>query len=210
MKRTIIFAVLVLGCMALYAQTSEKSSPRRILYHHAVEVTGGYSLLDGYSDVFQGPSGNYLASFRNLWGVGIHELHGVQFNPHFSLAVVVGADFRGGYPDAEDYHSNHPGFAEPYPGIYILDFSLGLNFKYTILKNHSWSPYLAAEFCPVSASFSGLVHPTYKSSHLDRRGSLNLGVGAQYRFGDRQSVYAALGYEIVWSQLNLTVGVRIR
>ena len=200
---TLVFANLII------AQTDTKQHKNTIQYLHAMEVNAGYTLIEnGYDlyDIFRHRKYSVEVPFKQCWGVGVHELHGIQFNPHFSLSAVIGVDFLKLCTDKEEVSL----IPELYPKTYVLDFMLGINFKYTILKKYNWSPFLELEVCPISAELYGFKYPDHHYHNWQRGGLYSFSMGAQYRFKDHQSVYAALGYEAVWSQLFLSVGVRLR
>lgn len=203
--------IAVITANILLAQT-EPPRKNKVQYLHAVETKAGYGILvDDYGFFIRETNGtSSLAVFKQWWGVGIHELHGIQFNPHLALSGVIGLDFLKMYPDEQEFQANNPSFPLPYPDLYVMNFTLGLNFKYTILKKYKWSPFLTLEVCPIGAELTGLKHPTFYYRDWFRRGSASFSIGAQYRFKDRQNVYAALGYELAFSQLFLSVGVRLR
>ncbi len=208
MKKNFELLVLILfTSLGVFSQTNDLSKKVDIQYSHAVETQANIGLTGCTFDINGGQD------YKNLWGVGINEWHGIHFKPHFTLSAGLGVFVSKAYRDNEGLAHVDGHDAGPYNDCAAVDFSLGLNFKYIVL-NRTWSPLLMVDFRALSAT---LVTETGKN--LAERNSyclfvpmrmLNFSVGAQYRFGDRQSVYAALGYEIVWSQLNLTVGVRIR
>lgn len=204
-----LIVIITISVNIAISQTDTKQYKNTIQYLHAIEVKAGYTLIEnGYDlyDIFRHRKYSIVVPFKQCWGVGVHELHGIYFNPHFSLSVVIGMDFLKLYADREQASL----FPEPYPKKYVLDFLLGLDFKYTLLKKYNWSPFLELEVCPVSAELYGLKHPDHAYQNWQRGGLCSLSMGALYRFNDRQSIYAALGYEAVWSQLFLKVGVRLR
>ena len=194
------------------AQTETKTHKNKIQYLHAVEAKAGYNIfVDNYGMLIRfTPEEITVGEFHNCWSVGLHELHGIQFNPHLSLAAVVGMDFLKMYPHEEAFQTCNPTYPQPYPELCILKFNLGLNFKYTILKNYRWSPFLAVEVCPISAELHRQVPHDFYSLTWLRSWSGSFAAGAQFRFKERQSVYVSAGYELPFSQLFLSVGVRLR
>ncbi|MBO4504109.1 MAG: hypothetical protein J5730_04800 [Bacteroidales bacterium] len=213
MKKTTIFLCTFFAAHLLFAQTESKPHKNKLQYLHALEARAGYNIIDSHSMFID--HNHTLAPFNHCWSVGLHEIHGMQFNPHISLSAVIGVNFHKMYPDKKAYlsdqevfHDSDLSYSWPYPNLYVLDFELGLNFKYIILKKRKWSPYLTLEVCPISAELIRLQGSTYRDWY--RRGSASFIAGAQYSFKDRQSVYAALGYELAFSQLFLSVGVRLR
>ncbi len=210
MKKIFNTIGIIILMASLNAQSLDVGQKRKMQYYHSIEINGGYSLLDGYDEFIKYDNKDIMAPFNKIWSVGIRELQGIQFNPHLSLALELGLDFRKGYADGPNFRRIYPWIAVPYPNIYFLDFSLGLNLKYTVLKNYRWSPLLMMDFSPLGISARGLQSSFHEDRDWSYRMGWNISAGVQYRFRDRQSVYAALGYEVVWSQLNLTIGVRLR
>lgn len=211
-KIFLIIAILVASTSFIIAQTEPQTHKNKIQYLHAVEAQAGYNIfVDNYGLlIYATPKEFTYGEFHHCWSVGLHELHGVQFNPHLSLAAVLGMNFLKMYPNKEAYQSNNPTFPQPYPELYILKFNLGLNFKYTILKNYKWSPFLAVEICPIGVELQG-IKPNVRYANLWQRSwEGSIAAGAHYRFKDRQSVYVSMGYELPFSQLFLSVGVRLR
>lgn len=207
-KILILVAIIALFNNNIIAQANTESHKDKIQYVHSIEAKIGCNIKsNGYMyEMFKHRRYSVQARFNHCIGVGLHELHGVQFNPHLSLSAVIGVDFLKLYP----YNNNtlSPGTN---PKMNVMDFLLGLNFKYTILKQYNWSPFLMVEACPISAELYRFVYPTnICRNDWQRSGFYSFSMGAQYRYKDRQSVYAALGYEAVWSQLFLTIGVRLR
>ncbi|MCR4858038.1 MAG: hypothetical protein K5890_07565 [Bacteroidales bacterium] len=203
-----LVVIIVLFNNNIIAQADTKSNKDKIQYLHSVEAKIDCNIKpNGYMyEMFKNRRYSVQVRFNQCLGVGLHELHGVQFNPHLSLSAVIGVDFLKLYP----YNDNT---LSPLtcPKMYVMDFLLGLNFKYTILKQYKWSPLLVVEACPISAELYRFVYPTrICRDDWQRSGLYSFSMGAQCRFKDRQSVYAALGYEAVWSQLFLTIGVRLR
>lgn len=210
-----IFSLLVVTLFfanLITAQTEPKTHKNKIQYLHAVEAHIGYNIfVDNYGLlIYASPEVFIDGEFHHCWSLGLHELHGIQFNPHLSLAAVLGMDFLKMYPHKENFQISNPTYPQPYPELYILKFNLGLNFKYTILKNYKWSPFLAVEVCPISAAMRGLIPHDVYSVRWQREWSGSFAAGAHFRFKDRQSVYVSTGYELPYSQLFLSVGVRLR
>lgn len=200
MKRIFALVVSILFVSyGLYSQTNELKKKVNVQYSHTIEAQMDFGLKGCTFDINGGQD------YKNLWGIGLNEWHGIHFKPHFTLSGGFGVFVSKAYRD--DENMVHLGDCA------AVDFSLGLNLKYIVL-NRTWSPLLMVDFRALSAT---MVTETGKN-RTERNSyclfvpmrMLNLSAGAQYRFGERQSVYAAIGYEIVWSQLNLTVGVRIR
>ena len=205
LKKIALSLCILLITLSLSAQTRDESNQSKIQYYHGVEIQAGYGVM-GYSVV----NDNQRILFKNLWGVGVHELHGIQFNPHLSLAVELGMDFHKSYFD--DRMSGHSGYAASSSDLYLLNFPLGLNFKYTILKRYNWSPFLMVSCLPARLQVRGFQDSNEGKTHstvLLNAGSVCFSAGAQYRFNERQSIYAAIGYETAYSQITLTIGTRL-
>lgn len=131
------------------------------------------------------------------WGLSLQETHGILFNPHFMLGMDIGVQyFQSNKRMTEKLHS--------------LGFYAGIDFRYFILKNHLWTPFLMVNFGGgIKMQDSYLDLDLNSSSYLSKTywKLPSLYFGYTYQFAENKNVYTALGFDATYLSPSLRIGV---
>lgn len=215
-----IFITVLFGSLItfLYAQNDTIKPKTKISYYHETAVSGMYGLSENYGIGVM--SNNEYIPTKNLWGIGIHELHGIQFNPHLILSAEIDFIFSKSYAD---YDGVYNAFVEHITPCDVISyrFMVGLNLKYIILKRFNWSPYLEINYQNglLSTTTKGYPSddlPDYAHSfdreiqYISRTFYASAFAGASYKVNDRQRLYLGLGYMFPGNILLTKIGYQFR
>lgn len=168
MKKIILALAVLCFSFVAFAQETDK----KISYYHAIEVKG----------LFGGGA-----------GVGISDLHGIQFNPHLVLSLGLGFDYHG--------------FRTPnHKAMDAAAFKTYLELKYIILKR-KWSPMISA-----SLGYVG-VYANYREMATIRHNwsnnlLLDAFIGCNYKWNSKNSLYFGPGYDFSRKVVTFGVGVK--
>jgi len=202
MKKIIVTtSILLISWVVSAQQDVSYSKQKKIQYYHAIETDAIFGLNEMGIYPFLG---NYQS-----WGASVRELHGIRFNPHLILSAEIGSDF---------YYFSDLNHKQDCPDMFRMTFMLGVNFKYIMLKKSKWSPFLMLDCMPLGIGMIGEKQPIRKWNSEEKYnrfdfsvGEIGVFLGANYNFGELQSVSMALGYVYGFSsELRLRVGIRIR
>ncbi len=209
MKKILLSVVFMTVCLCSFAQGQEKKA-NKIQYYHEAGISALYApndvdLIDPLNDYTSVP-------FNNLFGVCLHELHGIKFNPHLILSAEFDVYFR--YSIADKVHSLYP------CDMFGFGFLMGLDFKYIMLKKYNWSPYLEISLTPLgfaTATTRGypVQHPNPIGTRtelygVNHTGEYSVFAGANYKVKERQSLNISVGYRILSETFMLRVGYQFR
>lgn len=168
MKKIILALAVLCFSFVAFAQETDK----KISYYHAIEVKG---LLGGGA------------------GVGISDLHGIQFNPHLVLSLGLGFDYHG--------------FRTPnHKAMDAAAFKTYLELKYIILKR-KWSPMIS-----LSAGYYG-VYTNYREigkpiqHNWSNNFLLDTFIGCNYKWSSKNSLYFGPGYDFSRKAVTFGIGV---
>lgn len=208
MKKTFLLFVIGLVSLSATAQDTKQKVKYKPEYHHEAGVSSWYGFGDNYGLYLLDRNENIPT--KNLWGIGLYELHGIRFNPHFILSAEISAKFHYSYAD---HNSFHDGITTPCD-VYGLRFLVGINFKYIILKKYRWSPYIEANYLG-----GVLIHRTkgYNPRVVDGEITkfrtvvdLSICAGATYRITEQKGLFLGAGYQFPDNALLLKVGYQFR
>lgn len=183
MKKTLFIIIVMFLSTLITSGQDTLSSSKKIQYYHAIDAGIEIGCFKGFSQYSTYP-----------FGVTIHETHAIQFNPHSIFGLDVGFE----YANLDLYD------------MYTL--SACLHFRYIILKNRKWSPFV---MCNLGAGggFEGLKskRPDYGLQNCNSvfvmKSALYLGIDHAYR--SQKSLFFAVGYELDWGCFVFRIGTRL-